>query len=136
MSARLAIGIGATTSARVDDVVALVRASLATLATRATHGSSATHQEPREFVVATIDRRVSLAHDIARVFACDVVTFDAPTLANVDGASARSERSLVAVGTSSVAEAAALVALRPARAHLVVTRTTGRHCTCAIAEVV
>jgi len=130
VSARLAVGFGATSGAQAHDIVELVRASLAQL-----NPSAGAEEEPMPaFVLATLDRRASTAYDVARILTCDVVTFDAATLSGIGETTTRSARALASVGIASVAEAAALAALDTPRARLVVTRTTGRHCTCAIAE--
>ena len=125
MSARIAIGFGSTSAARVGDIVQLVYATFATLSDP-TYRASTT-------VLATLDRRAAMAREIARILGCTVVTFDAQTLAAVDGTTTVSLHALASVGTASVAEAAALAALRPF-GRLVAARMTGHNCTCAIAE--
>lgn len=125
MSARIAIGFGASTAAQVEDVVQLIAATL---------GSQRPDVPVARAVVATVDRRAALAREVGSFLGCSVVTFDAVTLARVSGVVSESARARATVGTASVAEAAALAALGP-RARLVAARATGRHCTCAIAEM-
>ncbi len=143
VNARVAIGFGATSSARAEDVVRLIETTLASLSTATL--AALWSDESRTIVpgsspplasnavIATLDRRVALARDVAAALGMDVVTFDAATLARVDGVVTASPRALASVATASVAEAAALAALS-SRGRLVAARTTGRNCTCAVAE--
>ncbi|GAC1349026.1 MAG: hypothetical protein NVSMB19_02160 [Vulcanimicrobiaceae bacterium] len=124
MTARVAIGFGATTSARVEDVVRLIEA---TLSAESAVGPT------RSLLLATIEGRADLARDVGAALGCAFVTFDAATLARVAGIVTASPQALARVGTASVAEAAALAALA-SRGRLVTARTTGRNCTCAVAK--
>ncbi|GAC1542163.1 MAG: hypothetical protein NVS2B17_20400 [Candidatus Velthaea sp.] len=119
MNARRAIGIGCTTSATLEDMLALIAAEIGG------RGAGA--------LIATLDRRAPMAHAVARSLDRDVRLFSAAALANVTGTSVTSNVASDAVGTPSVAEAAALAAAGPC-ARLVISRRTGRDCTCALAE--
>jgi cobalt-precorrin 5A hydrolase len=114
-----AVGIGAASAAVHDDVVALVREALAA-------AGPAT-------ILATLDRREALARGVAQTLGMDLHLFSAQTLTQISGIRMRSERAAAAVGTPSVAEAAALAAAGSG-ARLVGQRHTGRRCTCAVAE--
>lgn len=115
-----AIGFGCTSRATASDIVALIARECGELRAG--------------MLLATLDRRAGLAHAVARELALAVVTFDAAALARVPGTTVSSLRAVRSIGTPSVAEAAALAALgRGSR--LVVTRRTGRGCTCARAEL-
>lgn len=120
VGARAAIGFGCTSRATPQDIVALIARECGYL--------------PPGTLLATLDRRAAIAHIVAHELALDVVTFDADDLARVRGTTVASPRALVALGTASVAEAAALLALG-ATAQLVVSRRTGHGCTCARAEL-
>jgi cobalt-precorrin 5A hydrolase len=113
------VGIGCSSGARHDDIVALVRETLAT-----------TGPAVR---LATLDRREMLARAVAHTLQMELLVFSADALRCVQGTRTFSPRAAAAVGTSSVAEAAALAAAGTG-ARLVVARRTGRHCTCAVAE--
>ena len=117
---RRAIGIGCTSQADINDVVALVRAVQAT--TKA------------DTLLATHERRAPIARAVAAALKLDLVLFPATTLAHVPGTRSISPLAAANVGTANVAEAAALAALGPA-ARLVVPKRVGRHCTCAVAEL-
>jgi cobalamin biosynthesis protein CbiG len=114
-----AVGIGAASAAVHDDVVAVVREALAA-------AGPAT-------ILATLDRREALARLVAHTLGMDVQLFSADALARVCGARTRSAVAAAAVGTPSVAEAAALAAAGSG-ARLVGARRSGRLCTCAVAE--
>lgn len=119
MNVRRAIGIGCSTHARVDDVLALVRATVDEL-TPATR-------------LATLDRCEEIALVVAADLGLALIVFPADVLARVLGTTTHSQRAAATVGTPSVAEAAALAAAGPG-ARLVITRRTGLRCTCALAE--
>jgi cobalt-precorrin 5A hydrolase len=114
-----AVGIGATSTAVHDDVVALVREALA-----ATGPAT---------ILATLDRREALARGVAHTLGMDLQLFSADALARVLGIRTRSSLAATTVGTASVAEAAALAAAGSG-ARFVGARRTGRLCTCAVAE--
>jgi cobalt-precorrin 5A hydrolase len=114
-----AVGIGAASAAVHDDVVTLVRETLA-----ATGPAT---------ILATLDRREALARGVAETLGMDVHVFSADALRHVPGVRTRSALAAAAVGTPSVAEAAALAAAGSG-ARLVAARRTGRLCTCAVAE--
>ncbi len=114
-----AVGIGATSAAVHDDVVALVREGLAA-------AGPAT-------VLATLDRREALARGVAHTLGMDLQLYSAEALTRVPGVRTFSARAAATVGTPSVAEAAALAAAGSG-ARLVGGRRTGRMCTCAVAE--
>jgi len=115
-----AIGIGAASAARLDDVLALIQATVGF------RGAGA--------CLATIDRRAELAAAVADALDLELRLFPAERLAAVSGTVTISSRSADAVGSPSVAEAAALAALGPA-AWLAIPRRTGILCTCALAEL-
>lgn len=131
MTARIAIGFGATSWARVEDVVRLIEATLAAHPSLARDPSSS---HPSRAVIATLDRRAALAHEVGDALHYAVVTFDAAALAGIAVGVTASPRALASVGSASVAEAAALAALGR-HGRLVAARTTGRNCTCAIARM-
>ena len=115
-----AIGIGCTSNAVVADVLELVRAAVG--------------DASRVTMLATLDRRATIARAVAAELQVDVALFSADTLRAIAGVRTPSTRAGATVGTPSVAEAAALAALGPG-ARLVVERRTGRGCTCALAEL-
>jgi cobalamin biosynthesis protein CbiG len=114
-----AVGIGCSTGAVHDDVVALVRETLAATGPAA--------------ILATLDRRETLARMVAWTLGMEVRVFSADALTHVQGIRTPSSRAAAAVGTPSVAEASALAAAG-AGARLIVERRVGRSCTCAVAE--
>jgi cobalt-precorrin 5A hydrolase len=114
-----AIGIGCSTRASVDDLLALVRASVGELTSRT--------------CLATRDRRETIARSLADALGIELVLFPAETLAQVRAIATPSLRVAELTGTPSVAEAAALTAAGPG-ARLIIPRRTGRRCTCALAE--
>lgn len=118
---RRAVGIGGTSRASAEDVIALVRETLAVL------------RSGPETVLATLDRRSSLAYAVGAALQIDVVLYARDQLGAVDGVATISPAAMQALRLPSVAEAAALAAAgRGAR--LVIPRRTGRYCTCAVAE--
>jgi len=120
MRIQRAIGIGAASAATVEDVLALVQATVGFNMAGA--------------CLATLDRRADLARAVADALDLELRLFPAERLAAVTGTLTLSTRSADAVGSPSVAEAAALAALGPA-AWLAVPRRTGMLCTCALAEL-
>jgi len=118
MTERIAIGIGCTSQATSEDVLTLIK-------------NCTTDFSPGS-VLATLDRRADIATKVATHLGLELMLFPAAQLAQAAGTTIQSERAMKEVGTSSVAEAAALTALGPA-ARLLVARRTGHRCTCAIA---
>ena len=118
------IGIGCTSGAPPDEVLALVRASLA----------EAGHSPSAIACVATIDRKKDEAAIDAVATQLGVRTrfFSAAELAAETRITQASERVLDVVDTASVAEAAALLAAGPG-AKLIVPKRKSAHATCAIA---
>lgn len=114
-----AIGIGCSTSASLDDLVALVRESIG--------------EQTSPTYLATLDRRERIAHALADALGIELVVFSAETLAQVRAIATPSSRVAELAGIASVAEAAALTAAGPG-ARLIIPRRTGRRCTCALAE--
>ncbi len=119
---RLVVGFGCSTGAEPEEGVELARAALgeaglSPLGVRA---------------VATIDRRRKhpAALRLAEALAAELVAFTSAELGAVPVPNG-SRRVLEAVGTASVAEAAALLA---SRGHLVVPKRAGRSVTVAVAE--
>ncbi len=128
VSARRGVGLGAATTATVGDCVALVRETLALAS-----GPSGPSGLGWPTVLASVDRREALARVVAAEFGFDVVLLGADELAATRGVVFQSVAALHAIGTPSVAEAAALRAVGR-DATLRIARRTGRRCTCAIAE--
>ena len=120
MSLRRAVGIGCTSLAAIEDVLDLVRAVIG--------------KAEGVAILASLDRRETIARAAAACLDLDLMLFSAGRLAEVRGIITPSARAANALGTASVAEAAALAALGP-RAQLIVARRTGRRCTCALAEI-
>lgn len=116
---RRAIGFGSTRSADADDILALVRAALS---------SNAPVQ-----ILATVDRRSDVGTHVAAALGLRLQVFSASMLAAVTGTRTRSELAASAIGTPSVAEAAALAAIGSGGV-LLDARRVGRGCTCAVAE--
>ena len=114
-----AIGIGCTTRATLEDLLDLIEQTIG--------------ERGADAVIATLDRRATMAHAVARSLGRRVALFSAARLARVSGTTVFSHAAHEATGTGSVAEAAALAAGGPT-ARLVVSRTSGRGCTCAFAE--
>jgi cobalt-precorrin 5A hydrolase len=120
MRIRRAIGIGAASSARLEDVLALIQSTVGPIGAWA--------------CLATIDRRAELAKQLADMLDLELRLFPAEQLAVTPGTVTISSRSADTVGSPSVAEAAALAALGP-NAWLAIPRKTGILCTCALAEL-
>jgi cobalt-precorrin 5A hydrolase len=115
---QLSIGIGFSPRAESDDLIRLVRATI--------------DQLPSGTLLATIDRRGSVAETIASVLGLRLVLLPASILAKVPGVTTYSPLALSSTRTANVAEASALASLGPS-ACLIVPRQKGRLCTCAIA---
>jgi cobalt-precorrin 5A hydrolase/precorrin-3B C17-methyltransferase len=118
------IGIGCKSGAPPDEVLALVRASLA----------GAGLSSIAIACVATIDRKKDEAaiDAVAAQLGVRARFFSAAELAAETRITQASERVLDAVDTTSVAEAAALLAAGPG-AKLIVPKRKSAHATCAIA---
>ena len=115
---RLSIGIGCSSRATSDDVLALIK--------------SCVKEVFPDTVLATLDSRSRMGEAVANLLGLPLMLFSASTLALITGTTIESSLALRSSGTRSVAEASALAALGP-QARLVVTRHTGRLCTCAVA---
>lgn len=116
-----AIGIGASSTARIEDVLALISASCDLRA-------------DQRLILASIDTRAEFVRELARRLSIDHVLFAPEALRAVQGVTTPSPFTHARLGIWSVAEAAALHALGPA-ARLVVPRRVGHRCTCALAEI-
>jgi cobalamin biosynthesis protein CbiG len=116
----LSIGIGCSSRANSEDVVRLVKASIGRI--------------PSGTILATIDRRASIAEVVASVLGLRLVLFPAGALADVAGITAHSSLALSRTRTANVAEASALVSLGSS-ASLIVPQQKGRLCTCAVASL-
>lgn len=119
-SGHLSIGFGCSSRACSDDVIRLIEAAL--------------HPIPFGTTIATLDRRASIAEIVASKLSLGLVLFPASTLTGVAGITAHSSLALSKTRTANVAEASALAALGP-YARLIVPRTKGRFCTCAVAAL-
>jgi len=120
MTPRFAIGIGASSKAVAQDVLALIHECIDAV-------------DP-DTVLATLDRRSEIASTVAADLGVSFVVFPSDVLAQVRGLKTKSMRSIMTTGSWSIAEAAALAALGP-EAHLVLQRQTGKLCTCALAAL-
>lgn len=118
MTQRYAIGIGASSHAAFGDVVALIRESINVI--------------EHDALLATLDRRVEIASQVAAELGLKMVLLPAESLVEVHGVKTASVRSATETGSGSVAEAAALASLGPG-ARLVLERRVGNRCTCAMA---
>jgi cobalt-precorrin 5A hydrolase len=118
MIQHLSIGMGCSSRAVSDDVVALILACVG--------------QVVPDTVLATLDSRSCMGETVAAALGLRLMLFPASALARVAGIATRSQIALRSSGTPSVAEAAALIALGP-QARLSLPRRTGRLCTCAVA---
>jgi cobalt-precorrin 5A hydrolase len=117
---RLSIGFGCSSLAESDEIARLIKASIDPI--------------PQDSVLATLDRRASMGEIISHLLGIRLVVFPADTLARIQGTTTHSPQALARTGTPNVAEAAALAALGP-NARLIVARTKGRFCTCAVAAI-
>ena len=122
---RLVVGVGCSQEARADDVRAVVADAVADAVAEA--GAPA----DRAVLVATIDRRAHHPAVAGAAGGLPVVAFPASLLAAVDVPNP-SDAVVEAVGTPSVAEAAALLAAGPG-ARLVVEKRRGATATAAVA---
>ena len=118
MIPNLSVGMGCSSRAITDDVVALVLACVGEVLPGT--------------ILATIETRAPMGDTIARALDLRLMLFPAHALARVANIATESEVALRRSGTRSVAEAAALLALGP-EARLSLARRTGRLCTCAVA---
>ena len=114
----LSIGFGCSSRACSHDVIRLIEATV----DRITSGT----------IIATLDRRASIGEIVGSALGLRLVLFPASILANVQGVTTHSSLALSETLTANVAEASALAALGPS-AHLLVPKTKGRFCTCAVA---
>jgi cobalt-precorrin 5A hydrolase len=118
MSYRQAIGIGCSSRATTEDVLALLQRSLAPIAPGT--------------VLATLDTRTALGQSVADALGLQLLVFSANKLSQTPGVRTHSEVAREHTGTSSVSEASALAALGPL-ARLTLPRQIGHLCTCALA---
>jgi cobalamin biosynthesis protein CbiG len=116
----LSIGIGCSSRASSDDVIRLIKASI--------------DQIPFGALIATIDRRASIGEVVASILGLRLMLFPASILAGIEGTTTHSPLALAKTRTSNVAEASALASLGPS-ARLIVPKTRGRFCTCAVAAL-
>ena len=118
--AHLSIGFGCSSRASSDDVIRLIKASV--------------DQIPSGTILATLDRRAAIGEIVASILQLRLVLFPAGTLADVAGVTTHSSLALSKIQTANVAEASALASLGLS-ARLIVPRTKGRFCTCAVATL-
>ncbi len=117
---QFSIGIGCSSRADSEEVIRLVRNSI--------------DRVPTGTILATIDRRASIASIVASVLGLRLVLFPASVLASVTGVTTHSPLACSTTQTANVAEASALASLGPS-ACLIVSKQKGRLCTCAIAAL-
>jgi cobalt-precorrin 5A hydrolase len=118
MIQHLSIGMGCSSRAVSDDVVALILTCVGEVVP--------------DSILATLDSRSRMGETVAAALGLRLMLFPASALARVTGIATPSQIALRSSGTPSVAEAAALIALGP-EARLSLPRRTGRLCTCAVA---
>jgi cobalt-precorrin 5A hydrolase len=118
MIQHLSIGMGCSSRAVSDDVVALILTCVGEVVP--------------DTILATVDSRSRMGETVAAALGLRLMLFPASALARVVGIATQSQIALRNSGTPSVAEAAALIALGP-EARLSLPRRTGRLCTCAVA---
>lgn len=118
MSQHISIGFGCSSRATVEDVISLIEGCLVEIVP----GS----------IVATLDRCTSMGEAVATSLGLRLMVFPTNVLSQITGVTSHSLLASAKVGTSSVAEAAALASLGPA-AQLTLPRQAGRFCTCAVA---
>ena len=118
MIQHLSIGMGCSSRAVSDDVVALILTCVGAVVP--------------DTILATLDSRYRIGETVAAALGLRLMLFPASALARVAGIATQSQIALRSSGTPSVAEAAALIALGP-EARLSLPRRTGRLCTCAVA---
>jgi cobalt-precorrin 5A hydrolase len=119
VKSKISIGIGCCSDASLDDILQLIDQHVGAIRAGT--------------VLATIDRRATIAQAVANALRIPVQLFAADALARVSGVSVTSQIARETAGTPSVAEAAAIAALGGS-CRLVLRRQTGRRCTCASAE--
>ena len=122
MHATFSIGFGCASGASPEDVIRLIASAIDLNAL------------PAGAVLATIDRRSEIAASVSTKLGIPLALFAAEILAVTEGTVTHSSLVFTAVGTGSVAEAAALAALGPT-GRLLLPRQTGRRCTCAFAQL-
>ena len=135
-TARVAVGVGCSSAATVDEVAGVVAGALSaaagvTSATCARGAGAPAHGRGDEVVLATLDRRRDHPAVVAAAGERPVVTFP-PSLLGVVAVPDPSDVVAAAVGTASVAEAAALLAAGPG-ARLVVGKQRAATATAAVA---
>lgn len=118
MIKHISIGVGCSSRAVFDDVVALILVCVGEVVPTT--------------ILATLDSRCRMGETVAAALGMRLMLFPANALARVTGIATQSQMALRSSGTPSVAEAAALIALGPG-ARLSMPRRTGRLCTCAVA---
>lgn len=118
MIQHLSIGMGCSSRAASDDVVALILTCVGEVVP--------------DTILATLDSRSRMGETVAAALGLRLMLFPASELARVAGIATQSQIALRSSGTPSVAEAAALIALGP-EARLSLPRRAGRLCTCAVA---
>ena len=118
MRQHISIGMGCSSRAVAEDVIALISACVGEIVP--------------DTILATLDSRSRMGEVVAAALGLRLMLFPASALAQVAGIATPSSIALRNAGTSSVAEAAAILALG-ASARLSLTRRTGRLCTCAVA---
>lgn len=117
---QLSIGFGCSSRASVDDILCLIHTAI--------------HPISSGTILATLDRKWSIAEIVATKLGLTLMLYPATTLACVKAVTTRSPRALIETQTASVAEAAALASLGVS-ACLVVPQIKGRCCTCAVASL-
>jgi cobalt-precorrin 5A hydrolase len=122
MNPQVSIGFGASSHATCADIVCLIRETI-----RETFMDFGP-----QTLLATLDHRAEIGESVARSLGLKIVLLPANILSGVRGVTSSSIRAADAVGTASVAEAAALASLGVA-AHLLIPRRVGHLCTCAVA---
>jgi cobalt-precorrin 5A hydrolase len=116
----IAIGVGCSSRATPEDVISLIERCAIEIVP--------------DSIIATLDRRSSTAEVVAEKLGLKLMLFPGSILAQISGVKSQSLLAYTKVGTSSVAEAAALASLGP-KAQLSLPRQTGRFCTCAVAVI-
>jgi cobalt-precorrin 5A hydrolase len=116
----VAIGIGCSSRATPADIISLIERCAIEIVP--------------DSIIATLDHRSSIAEVVAATLGLKLMLFPGSTLAQISGVKNHSLLAYTMVGTSSVAEAAALASLGP-QAQLSLARQTGRFCTCAVAVI-
>jgi cobalt-precorrin 5A hydrolase len=116
----IAIGIGCSSRAIPEDIISLIERCAIEIVP--------------DSIIATLDRRSSIAEVVAATLGLKLMLFPGSILAQISGVKNHSLLAYTKVGTSSVAEAAALASLGP-KAQLSLSRQTGRFCTCAVAVI-